>query len=392
MRILHITPAYLPARRYGGPIQSVHILCKSLVQIGHEVHVFTTTLDGNKNLDGLSQNPVNLDGVNIWYFPVPRLKKIFYAPEMKKALLAHIKSFDVVHIHTLFSWPSFIAGKIARLHDVPYVISPRGMLVKELIRKKNYFAKKLWIALFDRPNLKRAGAIHATAEIEAKEIRLFDKAFPKSTVIPNAIAPREIPTETGSDTVKRLLRKNPLLLYLGRISWKKGLDRLILAMALLPKNISLVIVGNDEENHTDFLKSLVKKKGLGERVELSGPIYEQDKNYLLNKVSALVLPSYNENFGNVVLEAMLMACPVVITPEVGLAETVTKTKCGVVAKGDPESFSKAIKEMLENPDQLKEMGMRGRAAAFECFEPKKIGEQMAALYKQISRSSKVSVD
>ena len=99
MKVLHVVPTYLPALRYGGPIHSVHGLCKALAARGHEVEVFTTNVDGPVDTDVPLGVPVDLDGVKVWYFPVPALRRLYWSPAMGEALQRRVKEFDVVHTH-----------------------------------------------------------------------------------------------------------------------------------------------------------------------------------------------------------------------------------------------------------------------------------------------------
>ncbi|MEZ5582503.1 MAG: glycosyltransferase [Candidatus Competibacteraceae bacterium] len=137
MRLLHVVPTYLPATRYGGPIYSVHGLCKALAARGHEVHVFTTNVDGPGDSDVPLTKPVRRDGVSIWYFPSRQLRRLYWSPPMAKALRKLMPGFDLVHLHSIFLWPTWMAARCARHCNVPYILAPRGMLVKELIQRKS---------------------------------------------------------------------------------------------------------------------------------------------------------------------------------------------------------------------------------------------------------------
>ena len=152
MKILHVTPTYLPANRYGGPIYSVHFLCKALVQQGHEVHVFTTNVDGPDDSDVMLEIPLEMDGVKISYFPSKYFRRIYWSPKMLRNLRESVKSFDLVHVHSLFNWPPWIAARLARKLGVPYIISPRGMLMKDAIGGKNTWLKKLWLLFLEKRN------------------------------------------------------------------------------------------------------------------------------------------------------------------------------------------------------------------------------------------------
>ena len=85
MRVLHVVPSYIPAWRYGGPIRSVHGLCAGLARAGLDVHVFTTNVDGDRDSEVPLGEPVDLDGVQVTYFPSRRLRRLYYSPEMRSA-------------------------------------------------------------------------------------------------------------------------------------------------------------------------------------------------------------------------------------------------------------------------------------------------------------------
>jgi len=167
MRILHVVPSYLPAMRYGGPIFAVHGLCRALASRGHEVQVFTTNIDG----PGISPTPigtsVDLDGIKIRYFFCPLVRRL------GRALHHSIGELDVVHLHSVFLWPTWAAARAARNAGVPYVLSPRGMLVKDLIARRSRFAKSAWIHLIERSNVERAAALHLTSPLEGAELETF---------------------------------------------------------------------------------------------------------------------------------------------------------------------------------------------------------------------------
>ena len=184
MRILHIVPSYLPATRYGGPIYSVHGLCKALVQNGHEVTVFTTNVDGPYNSDVPLNQGVDVDGVKVWYFPSRILRRLFWAPGLSRVLRKKISSFDILHLHSVFLWPTWAAARCAKNLGIPYIIAPRGMLVRELINRKNRFVKNAWILFIERRSFVEASGIHITADIERKEIEKFVFDLPPVFYVP----------------------------------------------------------------------------------------------------------------------------------------------------------------------------------------------------------------
>ena len=170
MRILHVVPSYIPAWRYGGPIHSVHGLCKALAARGHEVDVATTNVDGDGDSDVPLERPVALDGVRVHYFPSRRLRRLYYSPRMRAFLQREVPRYDLVHTHSVFLWPTSAAASVARAASKPYVLSPRGMLVRDLIERRSGWLKRAWISAFERRNVKEAAAIHVTSASEGADL------------------------------------------------------------------------------------------------------------------------------------------------------------------------------------------------------------------------------
>src|SRR5215471_19515118 len=106
MRILHVVPTYYPAVRYGGPIFSVHALCRALAAAGHEVHVVTTSVDGPDDSDVPHGHLVGLDGVKIRYFRSWLLRRMHWSADLADALRSMTVDFDVVHLHSVFLFPT----------------------------------------------------------------------------------------------------------------------------------------------------------------------------------------------------------------------------------------------------------------------------------------------
>ena len=383
MKILHVVPSYFPAVRYGGPIHSVHGLCKALAARGNEVEVFTTNVDGPQDSKVPLGVPVDMNGVKVTYFPVPALRRLYWSPAMGKALRQRIGEFDVLHTHSVFLWPTWAAARRARERGVPYVMSPRGMLVNELIRRKSTLLKRAWIALFERGNLGRAALVHFTSRIEAGDAALLGLPMRKSCIVPNGV---DMPDPGGAREGARpgdaAAGETPFLLFIGRISWKKGLDRLIAALPLIP-DLRLVIAGIDDEGLKPRLEAQAAKAGVGGRISFAGPVYGADMDELLRRALLLVLPSYSENFGNVVLEAMAAGCPVAVTPEVGAAEIVRAGAAGEVLEGDPAALGAGIRRLISDPVALGRMGQHGREFVRQRYSWEIVGRQMEDAYRSV---------
>jgi glycosyltransferase involved in cell wall biosynthesis len=369
VRILHVVPTYLPARRYGGPIYAVHGLCRALAARGHEVSVFTTNVDGASDSSVPLDRPVDLDGVRLRYFK-SELRRLYVSRGLKRALLEEIASFDIVHLHSVFLWPTYAAARAARAAGVPYVVSPRGMLVPELIRERSRWAKTAWLRLIEGRTFAHAAGIHVTSQREEDDARRTSIPLPHPFLIPNGIdlVPRpEVPRDART------------VLYFGRMSWKKRIERLIDALPQVPE-ARLVVAGNDDEGLTPGLRERARHAGVGDRVDFIGAIDPSERWTLLARATVLVLPSASENFGNVVLEAMTMETAVILTDAVGLAPDVLAAHAGIVT-GD---FGRAIKTILSDARLREEMGRNGRALVEAKFTWPMVAARMEEAYCSIA--------
>jgi len=375
MRILHVVPTYLPATRYGGPIQSVHGLCKALVELGHEVHVYTSSLDGDGRLNVPEGTPVILDGVQVWYFRC-RLIALCWLPSMRARLNASMADFDAVHLHSVFLWPMAKAARVARRHAVPYVVSPRGMLVPELIARRSAIAKRAWIYLIERRTLRQAQAIHVTSPLEADDLRRCNLDLAPIAVLPNG-------TDIQTDFAREPRRNQ--WLFLGRLSWKKNLSALIDALAMV-ESIELILAGPDEEGIAAQLLDRAAQANCSARVRWIGEVDGPAKRELLRTAECLVLPSLNENFGNVVVEALAQACPVLVTPQVGARHIVEASAGGMIADGtSAQSLAHAMRELNADPARLTDLGIAGQRYVREHLSWVRVAADMSTIYRNNAR-------
>lgn len=386
MRVLHVVPSYLPATRYGGPIFAVHGLCRALAAMGHHVEVFTTNVDGPSDSAVPLGVPVPIDGVHVRYFRSMILRRTYWSPSLARALAGETAGFDVLHLHSVFLWLTWAAARAARKAHVPYLISPHGMLVKDLIRRRSRYAKSAWIHLIEKFNLKQASALHVTSELEAAELMRFKWRLPQIATVPIGIDEPEIgtATEASNDVMKiTAVAAQPLVLFLGRLSWKKGLDRLLEGFALTGHG-RLAIVGPDDEGLVPQLSRLARRLQLADRVQfLSRTVLGADKEHLFAAARIFALPSYSENFGITVLEAMRRGLPVVLTPQVGAAAIVREAGGGLVTDGEPESLSNAIVRLLADPAVAQAKGEAGQRWVLEHYTWSRIAAQMEALYDSL---------
>jgi glycosyltransferase involved in cell wall biosynthesis len=394
LRLLHVVPTYLPALRYGGPIRSVHALCRELAARGHEVHVYTTNVDGSGNSDVPLGRPVDLDGVQVTYFPSRLLRRLYWSPPMAQALATQTASFDLVHVHAIYLWPTLAGARAARRHRLPYVLSPRGMLVPELIRRRSRWVKKAWIALIERHNLEAASAIHTTSTVEAEHLRSFGWSLPPVAIIPHGVDDPEPTAEVAlSPDVAAVVAKGPAVLALGRISWEKGLDRLIAALPQASE-ARVVIAGGDADGQAAHLAGEARRLGVSDRVTILPRFIDgADKEALFASASVFAMTSLSENFGLAAFEAMRRGVPVLATPDVGMAEIVREIGAGVVVDPSPAGIARGLGTLLADPASSRAMGEVGQEHVVAHYSWQAVARLMEDLYRTVlaSNSSKVGL-
>ncbi len=382
MRILHVVASYLPATRYGGTIVSVHGLCKALASRGHDVHVFTTSVDGAGDSAVDHDVPVRIDGVTVWYFRSRHLRRLYWSPPLDRALRERIAGFDILHTHAIYLWPMWAAARHASAAGVPHVLSPRGMLEKDLIERKSALWKSALIGFKERRILEGASAIHVTSGREAEQARAFGFNLPPVIEIANGVDTQLPQADGSSAAIRDLTAGPPFVLFLGRVNWKKGLDRLVNALPHAP-GVRAVIAGNDEEGYGAQLLAQAQRLGVADRITFAGPVWGGDKAALLRAARLLVLPSYSENFGNVIVEAWAAGCPVVVTPEVGLADYIRKAGGGWVVGGSPTALGSQLAAACADREWCARTGEIGRQLAEADFAWPGIARKMESAYLDI---------
>src|SRR5215469_8610657 len=128
MQILHVIPNFAPAWRLGGPIHAAVELTQEQAQQGHQVTVITTNGDIDGVVDVPLKRPVAMGNVSVWYLPFLGSNRFAVSPAMSRVLREQVSRFEIVHIHTLFSWASTVGAFWAHRRRVPYIIRPAGEL------------------------------------------------------------------------------------------------------------------------------------------------------------------------------------------------------------------------------------------------------------------------
>ena len=380
MNVLLYTPNYYPATRYGGPVRSTHGLAKALVARGHAVDVYTTNVDGTETLDVPLDHPVERDGVRVRYFEVEAPRRLYRAPRMARALREAMRWADCVHINGVFLLPGAQAARAAERASRPYIISPRGMLVRGLIKARSALAKRSWIALMEQRSLARAAAIHVTSEVEGRELRALGMRTGPVELIPNGVDPPRRIDEARRDALWRGAPPGRRVAFVARLDWKKGVELAIAAVRSL-HDVHLRLAGPDEGGLRAALeRELAASGGDGARVRFVGTLEDEDKWAFLDGADVTLVPSLNENFGIVVAESLAVGTPVVCTDGVGARALVEALDPTSVVRRDCNAISRALAGLLGDDARRARLGAAGRTLVAERYGWDGIAARMADLF------------
>jgi len=393
MKLLCVIPSYWPAFQYGGPIASNHNLNRALVKKGIDVTVYTTNVGLDKKIS-LNQE-VNVNGVKVTYFNFIKFFEFLgttgwqFSLELTHALKRNLNSVDIVYLPAVWNYPTTVAVYYCRKYRKPYIVALKGVLYP-YTKNKNAWKKWPYYKLFAEKNIKNATAIHYTSEDEAIRCHsLFLGLKNQAIIIPNGIELSEFNNLPARDNLRKrypILKDKKIILFLGRINWIKGLDILVKAYSRLVKerdDVHLLIVGSDEKGYGEKVRSWLKNEGVLERVTFAGMLSGREKLEAFAGSDVFVLPSYSENFGMAVVEAMSCNLPVIISDKVGIYEEVEKAKAGFIIHTDENELYSAMVKILDNKQESLEMGRRGRKLVEEHFASEKVADKMIKVFEGI---------
>ena len=397
MRILQVLATLAP--RQGGPSVACPELSRELVQQGHQVSIYASNVDGLGKLHVPLDRPVMDEGVKIHYFEGwSEPSRFMFSANMWRALRDNVAHFDVVHIYSIYGFSSSAAAYWCRQRRVPHMVHPHGSLDPFLRRRHR---PRKWIhgkLLAERDYRQATGVLFNSAE----EMRLASDwsglqtprngKAPKRFVVPVGLDPRWLqePNAAAGERLRRQfpeLRGRRLVVYFGRINFKKGLDILARAFAKVARDrqdLRLVLAGPDTEGYGDKVRGWLAEGGVLERATFTGLLEGDLRFAALQQADVFALTSYTENFGQVVAEAMASRVPVLISDQVNIWPEVKQADAGIVVPCDVEATADALRNMLADPVRGREMGANGRRWTAEHLPWSVVAAQMARAYEDIA--------
>lgn len=390
MRILYATPAYKPATKMGGPIVSVPAAAEMLARRGHHVTVFTTNANLDEDLDVATDRPLDVDGVEVWYFRreeplrkwlpfVPYLAQSMgfaYCPAMRRELDRVLPSIDAVDTQMPFVYPTYAASRAALRHGKRLYYHQRGNFIDVRLARRR-LKKDVFLTLFEKPVMRRANALVALTEAERAAFAALVPGV-RCEVIPNGV---DVPTPRpgAAERVEArwgVPRSAPLLLFLGRIHTWKGAEETLAAFERIEAahpDAWLVMAGPDEA------KIAARWQGRSRRIVFPGVVAGEEKEDLLDRADLFCLPSLAEGLSMATLEAMAHRTAVLISPGCALPE-VEPAGAGVVVEKDAAAVAEAMSRMLADGDALRAMGAAARRFVEAKYSWETVADRLIELY------------
>ena len=397
LKILHTIPTFWPALRWGGPILALTELTQEQVRQGHEVTVLTTDLDVDGRSNVPLRQPVMMQGVQVWYSPAIRSHGLDYASFTGQFLKANLHNFEVVHVHSLFSWTPTVSAFWALRRRIPYIVRPAGALGSMCLAKPyekplrafvSRTKKWAYFRTLSRMVLDRASALHFCTEQERSEAQALGLEAPSVIVPLGVAAPATKTIDSGASLRKRfpVLQNRPIVLYLARLDRIKGLDLLIRALGDLVRSgceFGFVVAGDGPETYRREMLSLVEREGIAPFTFFLGPIFGENKQQILREADLFALTSHHENFGVAILEAMAAGLPVLISRNVAIHDEVVRGGAGICTGLAPSEIASGLKTLLESKTLRDQMGNRGRQLVNQRFAWPRVAEQLTDVYRHL---------
>lgn len=385
MKILHAIATI--AARDGGPSKACFEMARAVARRGHDVSIYTTNMDGPGVLDVPVGEAVERDGVTLRHFPVTFPRFWGTSPDMARALAAAIPEVDVVHLHSLYMFHDKVVGRECRRSGVPYIMRPHGTLDPYLYRRRR-LRKTLMELWFQNAVTRNAARIHFTTEEEMQLAEPHVFGVP-GIVVPNGLDTDEyenLPPRGGFRAKHSDIGERPIVLFFGRLNFKKGLDILTRAFADVAARVpdARLVVAGPDDGMLAKTQAWAAEYGIAERTTFTGMVTGADKLALLADSDLFVLPSYTENFGIAVVEAMACGLPVAISDKVNLWHEVARADAGWVTPTEAVAFADAIVAALADRDGARAKGERGRRLVADRYTWPEIGRALEEVYAAVA--------
>lgn len=359
----------------GGPVAAIHGLSAAQRQLGHDVRVVATDF-------GLPEGAELLAGYEVVACTRAAWR---YAPALAELLSERIAWCDVVHIHTIWEYPSLLAARLARRAGKPFLMRPCGMLDAWSMTQGS-LKKRLYLGLFGRTLFSPPCTVHYTTHAEQRKSR--PPCAPDSIVIENGIAEQAMAEHDPEPFFARFpeLRGQRIVLFLSRVHAKKRPDIAICAFAAVAgryPDAVLVLAGPCGDDYRRELEALAYTEGIAGRLHFTGMLQDEVLYAAYRAAGMFLLPSMQENFGIAVAEAMAAGCPVIISENVDIRSYIEEADAGIVCPVDADVFASALDRIFSMPNLAHRVGVNGRKVAQEYFTWERAADRLDQAYKKL---------
>jgi glycosyltransferase involved in cell wall biosynthesis len=369
-------------------------LGRALQKQGQDITIYATDLVGpaagwgppRRGLEpAVTARRLRAEGLDARIFPVGWPSRYAYAPHLGRALRREVGAFDLAHIHSMYLYPTWAAAHACRQAGVPYILRPHGTLTSYQTQHRRR-AKQIYDRTLGRGIVDGASLLHFTSEQEKSEAEV------SGYIGPSRVVRLGISTEIFADLPPRgrfrarhaAINARPVVLFLGRLAPKKGIDLLLPAFAAVRERCPeahLVLAGPDDNGYAHVVRRLVDRYGVNDCVTFTGLLAGEGKLAALRDADVWTLPSYAENFGVAVVEAMAAGLPVVISDRVDIHPEVTAAEAGVVVPCAVEPLAEALQRLLENPGERARLGAQARRVALARYSWDAVATEVVSMYE-----------
>jgi len=384
MKVLHVIPAVAP--RYGGPSQAIIEMCGALQCERTDILIATTDADGDGRLAVETGTRMEYRGVPTIFFSRQLTEAFKYSNSLACWLSKNVNTFDLVHIHAVFSHSSIAAARACIQKKVPYIVRPLGSLDPWSLKQKRLAKAVLW-RMGVRQMLHHASAVHYTT---VEERRLSEEGLGINSGVVVPLGVHQDSLAVGPDdfmTSFPEVRGSPYVLLLSRIHPKKNIESMIEAFTVVTdlaehKHWKLVIAGYGEPHYVEGLKQLAYRS-CADRVVFTGWVDGARKTQLLKFASLFVLPSYQENFGLSVVEAMANRVPVLVSNRVNLSDEIAAAAAGWIVDLESQSLQQTLSEALRSDGERARRGAAGEELARSRYAWAVVSKALCDLYERV---------
>jgi len=354
---------------------------------GCDATIITTNNDPAGRLQVPLGVPVNVRGAEVIYFNVWPRGRYAFSTSLTRALLQVVRDYDLVHVHWLYNYSSLAAAAAAHRAGVPYIFQPHGSLDPHLMRE-NFILKKAYITLIGRHIMQGASGIIFTAEDE-RRLASLEKLAVRQYIVPVGFDWEQYCNLPPKGEFRRHIPEigdRRIVLFLGRISRQKGLDLLISAFKQLISihpDLHLVIVGPDGEGYGSHVRRWIREAGVEDCTTFVGFIEPRIKLAAYVDSEVFVLPSYAENFGVTVAEALACRLPVVITDRVNICDEIRRAQAGIVVECSVRSLVNGIDRVLADRYLATDLAGNGHELVQKQYSWDIVVQKTLAVYRDV---------